>query len=389
MQFAEKTILLISPERWGTMFVSKHHYAIELAKRGNQIYFLEPPSEKLTERFSVTPSSLPGIYIVKYRWPKWFFLRFHYRSLFHMLMKRHVQKLTSFLHIQLDVVWSFDNVALYPDLGIFGADMDVFFPVDQIYAGYIHEYKHLKNYVFSVSQIILDTFADTQAHKILLPHGLADCYSDVAKNKLNELHQGNITHIKDKIKAGYVGNLLIGEILDREVLQKIIKQNQQVEFHFWGAYEPTSNNLGEGNDETTCRFIHYLQQQPNVVLHGALPPVKLACEIQEMDILILCYNYLYDKNKCSNSHKITEYLSTGKVVVSSRVTAYDQHSDLLAMLTTFDNSEYPNLFSEVVDRIAAYNAISLQIKRINFALKHTYATNIDQIERFLSSTPGQ
>jgi len=36
-----KTILLISPEAWGTNFVSKHHYASYLAKN-NTVYFLNP-----------------------------------------------------------------------------------------------------------------------------------------------------------------------------------------------------------------------------------------------------------------------------------------------------------------------------------------------------------
>ncbi len=40
-----KTILLISPESWGKSFVSKHHYAVELAKKGNIVYFLNPPSD--------------------------------------------------------------------------------------------------------------------------------------------------------------------------------------------------------------------------------------------------------------------------------------------------------------------------------------------------------
>ena len=36
---ANKQIPLISPQNRGTLFVSKQHYAIELAKRGNTVYF--------------------------------------------------------------------------------------------------------------------------------------------------------------------------------------------------------------------------------------------------------------------------------------------------------------------------------------------------------------
>ena len=39
--FENKTILLISPETWGPVKVSKHHYANYLAK-ANQVYFFNP-----------------------------------------------------------------------------------------------------------------------------------------------------------------------------------------------------------------------------------------------------------------------------------------------------------------------------------------------------------
>ena len=35
-------VLLISPQHWGTMRVTKHHYAIELTKLGHEVLFLEP-----------------------------------------------------------------------------------------------------------------------------------------------------------------------------------------------------------------------------------------------------------------------------------------------------------------------------------------------------------
>ena len=38
-----KKILLISPQAWGKMFVAKHHYAVELSRSGNEVYFLNPP----------------------------------------------------------------------------------------------------------------------------------------------------------------------------------------------------------------------------------------------------------------------------------------------------------------------------------------------------------
>jgi len=44
--FTNKTIFILSPQPWGKMHISKHHYAIELAKKGNLIYYFNPPAKK-------------------------------------------------------------------------------------------------------------------------------------------------------------------------------------------------------------------------------------------------------------------------------------------------------------------------------------------------------
>src|SRR5687768_3938179 len=41
-----KRILIISPERWDHIPVSKHHYARTLATYDNTVYFLNPPSDR-------------------------------------------------------------------------------------------------------------------------------------------------------------------------------------------------------------------------------------------------------------------------------------------------------------------------------------------------------
>ena len=46
MEFSNKHILIISTEAWGNNHITKHHYATELAKLGNQVYFLNPVSDK-------------------------------------------------------------------------------------------------------------------------------------------------------------------------------------------------------------------------------------------------------------------------------------------------------------------------------------------------------
>ena len=62
MQFINKKIIIISPESWGINFVSKHHYAKELANKGNEVYFLNPPSDK-NELINIEKN----LYVINYK----------------------------------------------------------------------------------------------------------------------------------------------------------------------------------------------------------------------------------------------------------------------------------------------------------------------------------
>src|SRR5690606_6788212 len=60
-----KNILLISPEPWSHIFVSKHHYAIELAKRGNYVYFLNPPAD--VGNVVIDKTNISNVFVVNYQ----------------------------------------------------------------------------------------------------------------------------------------------------------------------------------------------------------------------------------------------------------------------------------------------------------------------------------
>jgi hypothetical protein len=84
----------------------------------------------------------------------------------------------------------------------------------------------------------------------------------------------------------------------------------------------------------------------------------------------------------SNSHKMLEYFSTGKPVVSHFMSSY-QNSDLIDMLQTRDNSDYNSLFSRVAQRVQNGESSELQRKRIQFAISNTYQSHIARIEKYI------
>jgi len=66
-QFKDKTIYVISPERWGTMKVSKHHYAMELAALNCRVFFIEPP-DLSNKDITISPcADHPMISLVRYK----------------------------------------------------------------------------------------------------------------------------------------------------------------------------------------------------------------------------------------------------------------------------------------------------------------------------------
>src|SRR6186713_730734 len=90
-----RTILIVSPQSWGKMYVSKHHYAIELANYGNKVYFLNPPQtdkkEKMTGKILIRPSgNQDNLFIIDHRISFPYRIKFHFPRLFHALMKPHI-----------------------------------------------------------------------------------------------------------------------------------------------------------------------------------------------------------------------------------------------------------------------------------------------------------
>ena len=133
------------------------------------------------------------------------------------------------------------------------------------------------------------------------------------------------------------------------------------------------------------RYLAFLDTQPNVIRHGMVKPIEIAGASERIDIWLACYDYREDVNAdetgVSNSHKIMEYLATGKVVVSNLFTMYADVSELLSMMPTPSNDGFADHFSSVVDGLDDWNRLELQQRRIDFALSNTYQ---GQAERLLS-----
>jgi hypothetical protein len=314
MQNTKMRVLVISPQHWGTMRVTKHHYAIELAKLGHEVYFLEPlsPNWKIgATSFIPKEVEYPDLKVLSHTILAPYNLKFHAKGFFDLFMKRHIQKMEKRMG-SFDLVWSFDLTGAIP-LKYFKANRKIFFAADWPPNKDAVDAAESADLVVSVAQEILDQYPN-KYKKLLVSHGVAQCFIDAGKIPFAKSDE--------QFRIGMSGNFLRPDI-DRPVLLDIIATFPDILFECFGAYESKNSNLGGSNDTDTTAFIEALKKAPNVILHGMVSPEKLALELRRMDAFLICYDVEKDQSKGTNYHKVSEYLVYGRSIVSNYVSAYD------------------------------------------------------------------
>ena len=369
---------MVSPQGWGDIHLSKHHYAIELAKSGNTVYFLDPIKSGSVGSFTCKVSEVEDrLHHVQVTAWLPYGLRFRFPWLFNFLVNHYARKVARKLVASLDIVWCF-NVHHFDDLRAFGARLNIFHAVDIFEEANMHSSRHA-DLILATTDDIAAKFDKTGIPVYKIEHGVSSCFLQYTEKYRKE---GDKTYAAgDPINIGYVGNLLMHGI-DRQSFICIVEENENVAFHLWGPYElGTSNIAGRRKeiDADTVKFIEQLKNSPNVTLYGIKPPDDIAKHFQEMDGFLICYDLTKEVNKGANSHKILEYLSTGKATVSNRISAYANRPGLVEMLPEDGSVELPDLFKKVVSGLGDYNRKELREQRINFVSKHSYSHQIESI----------
>jgi glycosyltransferase involved in cell wall biosynthesis len=183
--------------------------------------------------------------------------------------------------------------------------------------------------------------------------------------------------------VGFSGNLTRQDI-DRNTLLRLIKDYPEIAFHFWGVYDSRKSNISGGGDTDTCAFIQQLHEMKNVKLHGPVSTEILVGGYSEMDLFLICYDIQKDQSKGTNYHKVMEFLSTGKPIVSNNITAFHETQDLVYMSPERDsNKSLPELFRYVITNLNQLNSDALQTKRRAYAYDNLYDKQIDRIEAIL------
>jgi glycosyltransferase involved in cell wall biosynthesis len=363
MILTNKAILLISPEAWGDNFVSKHHYALELAKRDNRVYFLNPPaSHNSVERHAV------NLFLLNYK-PRFRGLARMPSFISAWLIQKEVQRLEKLCKQHFDIIWNFDSSRFF-NLRNLPDKLCISHRVD------LSEDKNIKllnstaDIALASTQFILHQQRQFTEKAYYIGHGVA---------LPADLPAVNLPDEKKHPKVGYLGNLLI-KYLDWQVIFNLVHNHPEVPFYFAGPYE--ASNLAKNSQPPA--WLTKVREAPNTHFIGVLTQREIHAFLAKMDILLLAYQADKYKDQLANPHKLLEYLASGRVVLANWTEEYKDKQDLLEMVK--DNNQLPARFKKVIDNLSYYNRPEKQQARRTWVLANTYEKQIERIEKIIQES---
>ncbi len=368
-----KTIIILSQQDWGDMYISKHHYALALSQAGNLVYFVNGPHiDNLSKgEVIISETEHPNLFVINHRLSFSLLLKYKFNYLYSFLIRKHISNIVKAVQRKVDYIWSFDLSDTLP-LRFFPNDIKkVFIPVDELSEESAGKAAIGAEAIFSVTHEILAKFRQYKVPKVFLNHG-------VAAHFINDEVQ---YHVNKPIHIALSGNFLRPDI-DWHTLLQIVNENKELVFHFYGSVSAGNANLGNENAVEAERQINELRKNENIILHGQTQTQQLASELKKADCFLICYDINKDQSGGTNYHKVLEYLATGNVVIANNITTYSG-SGLVEMPEERDNHTLPALFKKVVANITQYNTQEQRIKRIEYAKQHLYTEQIKKIAAYL------
>ncbi len=383
-----KKVLIISPQTWGKMLISKHHYAISFAEMGYEVYYMNPPNAiKGLRGYSIDKIpdfdrlNLINYYLLSNRITEYFRIRHDIVNFHDWYLLKLVNRICKEHKLFFDVVLSFEP-NLHGLLYRYPARKKIFFTADMI-SKTVHT-RAAKNIdaVVSVGPELLEKFDSINSRQLLVNHGINTEYREFAKKNLAALDNGLYNISKNRVQIGYIGNLLIS-CLYIEGLKKIVSDNPNIDFHFWGAYDMKNNNVaGDGNEFLQQQISYIRENLKNTYFYGVKSALEIIPNLDKIDAFIYINDSKKDINGGVNSHKILEYLTTGKVIISTWLSYY-KDMNLFPMLEKGKESDYPAFLDDVLSKLEYYNDSEMQKKRIKYALSNTYNDNLLKILDFV------
>ena len=287
------------------------------------------------------------------------------------LIKKEIHRIEKKCNAKFDIIWNFDSSRFF-NLKTLDSKLRISHIVDQSENKNIRLLNSNVDLSLTVTDYILKRQRKYNKNSFNIGHGtnIFDNPSEIA-----------LPHTKNKIKVGYLGNLLI-KYLDWEVIYNMVINNPRVTFYFAGPY--TESNLS--SNAVKPKLLKETMKSQNTFFLGTINPSQISSFLSQMDVLLLTYMAANNKEQLANSHKLMEYLASGRVTIASWTEEYSNKRHLLEMVE--DNELIPKRFQEIVNDLSFYNSDEKQSIRKSWAMRNTYESQIIRIEKIIMETLG-
>jgi hypothetical protein len=354
-----ENILLISPEPWDHLHVSKHHYAKKLADSGHQVFFLNPP--KKGDRLIVKQTEFDNLLVIEYggfiKGLKYF--PSAVRKFQHLKIYRRIE---SIVDVSFDVVWSFDNSVFY-EMDILPAHIKISHIVDLNQNFQTKRAASSADFCFGVTDEIVNRLKLYNKQTFKISHGL-----NTTSKKIDVRLPGD-----QSIKILYAGNLAMKH-LDWKILYEAANKYANIDFIFIGSGKDEFNPFNATNE-----WKSKILKISNGYFLPAVSSEEIHSYLQAADVLLIAYQQKHHKDQ-ANVHKLLEYLNSGNPIVATYTSEYEGNS-LLTMST--NNDEWLNLLGEVVENLKAHKSSENTKARQLYASRQTYEARIAEIKDIL------
>lgn len=349
---------VISPQPWTGFQVSKHHYTRALADRGWRVVFVDPPFDLgHSGQIELTATEVPGVSNLRYQTFFPYRLKFHARPLFDLLMRRQARRLVQVAG-RPDLVWDFDNAYQFRDLTAFGAGTTLFHLVDDVSVPGLGTKR--ADHVFYLHRSFPENAGGQVRSQGQIGHGLSRVHAGAAAAAFDPPPRAGPPHL------GFVGNLG-ATWLDWTAVAEMLRRHPNARFTFWGPMPAQP-----------CSELARIIAHPATRFPGLTLPERILADAEDVDLWLAPFRTELMPGGALNSHKILEYLATGRAVASTRLEAYEGNP-LVSMPNPSVGETLPDLVDRLLEEVHRLNTSIQMARRRAFALGHAYDQHLDRV----------
>lgn len=355
-----RRVLIVSPEAWGPVRLSKHHYASTLMKQGAQVFFLDPDSPK--ENGIRMTAAAPDQPAILFRPPPLHGIRFLPRAVRARLEAYQMKQLATTAGGSFDLLWNFDLHRFRSIVNREHARERIVHVMDLREPNQLLGPASLADLVIVVSPAMAEGLGKWKERVLHLAHGWMP----------RKREGSDLPALSDGLKIGYLGNLAMRAI-DWKSIISIATTFPDVQIYLIG---PLHGAFGDHTciDPATEK---QLRAMPNIKLIGPVPYDLVPDWLEAMDILLIAYDLQAVGLKATSSHKLLEYLASGKVVLSSYLEDHAELDDLVVMAEPRE-SILPHV-KDLLLNLAIHNASERQAARKAYAAAHSYQQKVSKV----------